>query len=376
MTTPIASAALTDVGRERTENQDAFGQLFTDEADFWFVCDGLGGHKGGSTASRLAVEIITSSLQASASDELATLHDRIQTAITRANQAIAEMSQQRRELRGMGTTCVLLVIQKASGTALLAHVGDSRGYLLRTGVLRQLTRDHTMVQRLVDDGIITPEAAATHPNSNVISRSLGGREDVDVEFIEQPIELQQGDTFILCSDGLYGPCPESDFARVVADESVEDAARICIEKANAGGGPDNITVSIVRWGERAVHPDVIEVQKPPRLVRPPRVVPDFSFEDTPTEGVAQGSLQEQQPQVAPPTSVPDGSPGDSPAPVPAESPGSPAREERLLSVLLALACLLALVIYLVFGMEEPGLHVVTTPPAVDSDAGQTPDPSP
>jgi serine/threonine protein phosphatase PrpC len=376
MTTPIASAALTDVGRERTENQDAFGQLFTETADFWFVCDGLGGHKGGSTASRLAVELITSSLQASSSDELATLHERIQIAITRANQAIAEMSQQRRELRGMGTTCVLLVIHKELGTALVAHVGDSRGYLLRAGVLRQLTRDHTMVQRLVDDGIISPEAAATHPNSNVISRSLGGRDDVDVEFIEQPIELQQGDTFILCSDGLYGPCPEADFARVAADESVEDAARICIEKANAGGGPDNITVSIVRWGDRAVHPDVIEVQKPPRLVRPPRVVPDFSLEDTPAEGINRDALSEQQPQAAPVTSAPEVSLSKSPLALPPEPASTSAREEMLLSVLLATACLLALLVYFVSGIEEPGLHVVTTPPAVDSDAAQTPDPSP
>jgi len=373
MTTPIASAALTDVGRERTENQDAFGQLFTEAADFWFVCDGLGGHKGGSTASRLAVDTITASLQASAGDDLATLHDRIQIAITRANQAIAELSQQRRELRGMGTTCVLLVIDKAADTALLAHVGDSRGYLLRGSVLKQLTRDHTMVQRLVDDGIISPEAAASHPNSNVISRSLGGREDVEVEFIEQPLPLQPGDTFILCSDGLYGPFPEADFARVVADASVEDAARICIERANEGGGPDNITVSIVRWGERTVHPAPIEVQKPPRPVRPPRVVPDFSLEDTPAEGIDRDSLLPQQNLPAPPEPEQQASSGDASAPVTATTS---AFEQQLLSALLALACLLALVIYLFCGIEEPGLHVVTTPPAADSGSGQTPDPSP
>ena len=372
MTTPIASAALTDVGQERTENQDAFGQLFTEAADFWFVCDGLGGHKGGSTASRLAVDIITASLQASASDELSTLHDRIQIAITRANQAIAEMSQQRRELRGMGTTCVLLVIDKQADSALLAHVGDSRGYLLRGSVLKQLTRDHTMVQRLVDDGIIPPEAAASHPNSNVISRSLGGREDVDVEFMEQPLPLQQGDTFILCSDGLYGPCADADFARVVADASAEDAARLCIEAANANGGPDNITVSIVRWGERTLHPDPIEVQKPPRPVRPPRVVPDFSLEDTPTEGIDRDSVF-PQPGPQPPAA--------SEHHVPVEEASSPATsttsafEDTVLSALLALSCLLALAIYLCCGIEEPGLHVVATPPTADSDAGQTPDPS-
>lgn len=376
MTTPITSAALTDVGRERSENQDAFGQLFTDAADFWFVCDGLGGHKGGSTASRLAVDTITSSLQASESDHLATLHDRINIAIARANQAIAEMSQQRRELRGMGTTCVLLVIDKERGTALMAHVGDSRGYLLRGSVLKQLTRDHTMVQRLVDDGIIPPEAAASHPNSNVISRSLGGREDVDVEFMEQPLDLQEGDTFILCSDGLYGPCSETDFARVVADEPVEDAARICIEKANAGGGQDNITVSIVRWGEVAAHPDPIEIEKPPRPVRPPRVVADLALEDTPAEGIDRDSLV---PPTAPSSTPPmaAGTPA-SVSPVPLAEPASTtsATEETILSALLAVACLLALAIYLVFGIEEPGLHVVATPPAADSDAAQTPDPSP
>lgn len=373
MTTPIASAALTDVGLERSENQDAFGQLLAEAADFWFVCDGLGGHKGGSTASRLAVDTITASLQASADDELATLHDRIQIAITRANQAIVEMSQQRRELRGMGTTCVLLVIDRQADTALLAHVGDSRGYLLRGSVLKQLTRDHTMVQRLVDDGIIPPEAAASHPNSNVISRSLGGRGDVEVEFMEQPLPLQPGDTFILCSDGLYGPCPDAEFARVVADSSVEDAARICIEAANAYGGPDNITVTIVRWGERTLHPDPIEVQKPPRPVRPPRVVSDFSLEDTPPQGI-DGQPLSQQPALQTPVaaghSAPDGEAS------PPETSTTSASEDRLLSALLALACLLALVIYLFYGLHEPGLHVVATPPAADSDAEQTPDPSP
>lgn len=259
-------AERTDVGRERAENQDACGHVITDDLAVFFVCDGMGGYAGGSTASRLAVETITGQFQASE----APMKERITNAIRAANLVIHQRATEDKSLRHMGTTVVLLVIERAERRAWWAHVGDSRIYLLRGDVIRRLTRDHTMVQSLVDDGIISREEARNHPRSNVISRSLGTRPEVEVD-VSEPFDLLEGDSFLLCSDGLHGLVEDEEAAHLVRSLPPEDAVERLIERANEEGGPDNITAQVVHiddgssWAEvetwQAVHPPILRERR-------------------------------------------------------------------------------------------------------------------
>jgi len=260
----LTFAFRSDTGLEREENQDFQGHVALDHGEFFIVCDGMGGHAGGSIASTMAVEAIIESLRGVPTS--GDLGIDIQRAISDANVAVHAFAQKRRDLRGMGTTVVVLAIDADHERACVAHVGDSRVYLLRGNTFERLTKDHTMVQRLVDDGIISAEAAEHHPNSNVISRSLGGRPEVDVELYPTPITLESGDIFVLCSDGLTGLVSERDIALVVATQDEEPATQSLVDLANQGGGPDNITVQLVRVGERTTYEEDIptfEIKHPP-----------------------------------------------------------------------------------------------------------------
>ena len=255
----VTFEAHSDVGRERSENQDAFGSHRRPGFGSFFVCDGMGGHAGGSTASRLAVSVIEQRLAESHLPP----RERIEQAIREANDAIHEKAARERELRGMGTTIVFVGIDEERSEAYVAHVGDSRVYHLRGNILRRVTKDHTMVQRLVDEGLLTEEQAEHHPNSNIISRSLGGRPEVEVEFTDAPMALQDGDLFVLCSDGLHGLVTEMEIARIAAAMPPAEAVRKLIARANEEGGHDNITAEIVLIGTQGATPDRFELVKPP-----------------------------------------------------------------------------------------------------------------
>lgn len=261
MARSITFEARTDVGRERRENQDFYGSLRQENVEFFIVCDGMGGHAGGSTASRLAVETIVDSLEKLDLPAAA----RMEEAVKEANRAIFTMSMERRELRGMGTTAVIMAVDHDSNTAHLVHVGDSRIYRLRGNVFQRMTRDHTMVQRLVDEGIITEEEAENHPNSNVISRSLGGQGDVEVEHAPEAYTLEEGDIFLLCTDGLSGLVSEREMAYTLSTLPPADAAERLIDRANEEGGHDNITVEVVLIGTQPEpFTDPLELVHPPR----------------------------------------------------------------------------------------------------------------
>lgn len=260
MAVNIRFEARTDVGRERSENQDHYGSVRTDGFDFFIVCDGMGGHAGGSTASRLGVQTIEEHLHASEGD----VRQRMQDAILAANHAIHQKATGERELRGMGTTVVVLGIDHAERKAYVSHVGDSRIYRLRAQEFRRLTRDHTMVQRLVDEGIISEEEAENHPNSNVISRSLGGQPEVEVEHSPEVFELEEGDIFLLCTDGLSGLITEREMAAIVDNQQLDDAADELISRANEEGGHDNITVELVQIGEHQPSGGEFKLVHPPR----------------------------------------------------------------------------------------------------------------
>ena len=233
-------AVLSDVGLRRNENQDAFSIVHTSGTSLYLVADGMGGARGGATASSIAVNVISKhAFRDSGSISRASLKE----AIERANAAIYQRSKRDEDLAGMGTTVVALAFVK--DVAILAHVGDSRIYHIRVDTVRQLTRDHTLVQELVDSGAIPLEEAESHPIAHMLTRSLGPAESVDVEIQALGETLESGDKFLLCSDGLYNLVNEQEILREISSKSPEDATRALINLALERGGTDNVTVQIV-----------------------------------------------------------------------------------------------------------------------------------
>jgi len=260
----VCAAELTDVGQLREENQDHCRSGAVGKVLIYTVCDGMGGHAGGRQASQLAVETLFQRFKKSRKRDLSA---RLVAAIEEANTAVWEASISQPSLRGMGTTCVTLMVQIESKTAWIAHVGDSRCYRSRGSQLQLMTRDHTVVQRMLDDGLLTREQAEHHPHSNVIARSLGGEETVDVE-ISDPIDLVDGDMYLLCSDGLTNMVPEREIALLLWGSPVEQIASDLVNQANAAGGTDNITVSLFQIGDRVDRPPEFEFLHPARKPSP------------------------------------------------------------------------------------------------------------
>ena len=236
----------TDVGLVRSENQD-FGACTTPEEEaqsklggrLMIVADGMGGHRGGATASRLATETVKSRyLNTETEDIAAALLD----SLTKANALVFSESQANVELRGMGTTTSALVVR--GHDAWFGHIGDSRIYLVRGGEIRQLTDDHSLVATMVREGLITAEEAAAHPRRNVLQRSLGVAEEVEADVLG-PIQVIEGDVFILCSDGLHGVVKENEI-KEVAQLPIEEAAAEFVKRALDRGAPDNVTVIVAK----------------------------------------------------------------------------------------------------------------------------------
>ena len=234
----------TDVGRIRTDNQDAyFAETLSNSAVFAIVCDGMGGANGGNIASKKAVEIIKNYIQKSFRNNF-TEKDIIrllQNAVLSANIELFRMSNEKEELRGMGTTVVLMLI--INGRAYICHVGDSRAYLINDKV-SVITRDHSIVQSLLESGKITPEEALTHPKRNIITRALGVEENVISDI--DTVDINEGDFILLCTDGLSSLVTEEFIKETVTVSNAEDdLAQILVDKANENGGADNITAVIV-----------------------------------------------------------------------------------------------------------------------------------
>lgn len=236
-------AGATHVGRVRFVNQDAFerhddplrGEILL------VVADGLGGHRGGEVASRMAAQLIGPLV---ATRDPLDAPERLTRAIAEANRRIHEAAQKDDELDGMGTTVVCLLLAR-SGPSWLAHVGDSRLYRLRDGRIEPLTEDHSLVAALVRQGVLTPEEARHDPRRNQILRALGVRREVEVDVT--PLEPLPGDSYLLCTDGLHGLLPEPQL-RAIAEGEAEPAQVIeqLIEAANAAGGIDNVTCMLAR----------------------------------------------------------------------------------------------------------------------------------
>lgn len=224
--------------RLRNENQDSHGVFEFPDFTLAIVCDGMGGHVGGAQAAVLAIRTIHDSLR---NADLSNIPNALSEAIQAANLAIYEAARRNHRLTGMGTTVVLAAL--TDEVAWFGHVGDSRAYLVRGGTVRQMTRDHTMVNLFVDAELLTPEDAATHPEAHVLSRSLGVERQVDVE-ISEPVPLEPEDVVFLCSDGVHGVITDWEIANVdwgAPHEGVRHVLDIVISRE----GDDNATAVAV-----------------------------------------------------------------------------------------------------------------------------------
>jgi len=235
----VAIASLTDVGRVRAHNEDSCG-TFENSAGYKLlvVADGMGGHRGGATASRVAIETIGEIFQKSKNDPEAMLQEALQA----ANERVHRMAVETPELRGMGTTVVSLLLGP-DGTGWVAHVGDSRAYRMRRGLMQPLTADHSVVAEMQRRGLISADEAAVHPRRNEILRSVGVQPSVEAEVTR--LTLEAGDRLLLCSDGLSGMVDDPEMGLLLETQPPEQAVRSLVDTANMRGGPDNITVQIV-----------------------------------------------------------------------------------------------------------------------------------
>ncbi len=234
---------LSDKGMMRSNNQDAFmiGSM-DDGASFAVVCDGMGGANGGNVASRLAVDHFSASLKAGYRSGMSesSVKNLLETAVSAANIRVFDKSRESKELNGMGTTIVAVLI--IGNTAYFVHAGDSRAYLLSNGQLSQITRDHSIVQSMLENGKLTPEEARFHPRKNVITRALGVDESVTPEF--NIYDINSNDKLLLCTDGLSNFADNNSIISVLEDDMDSKAERL-VEIANKNGGGDNITAVVI-----------------------------------------------------------------------------------------------------------------------------------
>ena len=228
----MAATLRTDIGKLRKQNEDA---AWFDEARAVFaVADGMGGHLAGEVASRMAIEAVQRMARENERPGIAALRE----AVACAHETILTHAQDHIECAGMGTT--LSVLWLGENYAYIAHVGDSRIYRLREGSLTQITQDHSLVEELVRAGLITREQARTHPRRNIITRALGTHGENEPDLLVT--DVQDGDVFLLCTDGLTGMVPDDEIERTLRDCGIEAAADRLLALALDAGGRDNVTL--------------------------------------------------------------------------------------------------------------------------------------
>ena len=247
-----------DVGQVRKINQDQFGSASNARGDLYVVADGMGGHQGGEIASQMTVNSLCKSFKESFHDNPRQF---LQNGIMEVNQQVLAKAEEDPTLKGMGTTIVAVIIY--DGDAYYAHVGDSRIYLFRQHKSKQLTKDHSFVQQLVDQGIITEKEAETHPEKNRILQAVG-IENITPDYSTE--KLYKGDTLLLCSDGLTGLADDGDILKIIGKYSAMEASKELVEIANNRGGHDNITTIVIK---------VKKGPRPPQPQKPKRDMKDI-----------------------------------------------------------------------------------------------------
>jgi protein phosphatase len=251
--TTFSWAVSSDPGLRRSSNEDSY--CTRPDLGLYIVADGMGGHVAGEVASRVAVEAIQVFIQETAGADknrtwpfpfepaLSLEANRLKAAFRLANRRIASTIADSHDLRGMATTASALLT--GPDGACVAHVGDSRVYVLRDGRLEQITHDHSWVEEQVRAGTMSPTAARQHPWRNVVTRALAGGEDPEVDVTQ--VQPSKPDRYLLCSDGLFSVVPDEQIAAILGDRSVplDEVCRRLVEAANAAGGPDNITALVL-----------------------------------------------------------------------------------------------------------------------------------
>lgn len=331
--TIVDKAGRTDVGRQRSTNEDSY----LDSAPLFGVADGMGGARAGEVASRIAVETLADGgrPEGGRSGAEALLADTARD----ANRRIYELAQEDDSRAGMGTTFTAVLVQ--DGDVVAGHVGDSRLYRYRDHELERLTRDHSLVEELVRRGELDPEEAETHPQRSIITRALGPEPEVDVETFTCP--GRAGDVYLVCSDGLTSMVSESEVASILEkDGSLDDAARLLVEAANGAGGKDNITVVLFRLGEAAGGPKDGAARHDTRETRADLSATDVRAAVATAEAdtAVRRSPQEDRGLDQPPAARPA---GDRPR---------RGRLRRVVTGVLALLVLAALVVGFYFGSRE------------------------
>jgi protein phosphatase len=243
----IEVSSQSDIGCVRLNNEDSFGywegendKEFARKGRLAVVADGMGGYEGGQEASRLAVETmidVYSSFDGEPKNSLI-------AALQAAHEGIREYSFEHPELRGMGTTCTAAAI--VNSQLFFVHVGDTRLYLIHDGAIIRVTRDHSYVGRLVEAGMISAEQAEVHPQRNILTSAVGTNPDLAMDASEEPQALRAGDVLVICSDGLWGLVRDTEILNAAKNKSAEQAGKDLIQLARDRGGPDNITVQILR----------------------------------------------------------------------------------------------------------------------------------
>jgi len=245
----VELASLTDVGCQRENNEDSYSYWEpANDADFAklgrlaIVADGMGGHEGGQIASRLAVETFAKVYAGAADSDPA---KRLLAALKDAHRCIQQRAKENPHLSSMGTTCTAIAL--IDSHLYFVHVGDSRLYLLREGKLRILSRDHTLIARLLEKGLIRPEQAQDHPQKHVLTSALGVRDaEMEVDAPPEPLQLQKNDVLMICTDGLWGQVQADEMEEALGSQSLDAACRSMVQLARDRGGPDNITLQILR----------------------------------------------------------------------------------------------------------------------------------
>lgn len=233
--------AKTDIGLKRVCNEDSYAAGELPGSVAWaVVCDGMGGATGGNIASSTAVKLISERISSGYHKGMTSnsIRNILISAITAANFSVFDISRENPELTGMGTTVVVAIL--VDGVACIAHAGDSRAYILSKSGLRQLTKDHSFVQEMVDNGSLTEDEAKIDPRKNIITRALGVDEDIRIDFCEE--FLDEDDVLLICTDGLTNYVTESEICDITNESNYYEYAEKLVNRANSNGGGDNITV--------------------------------------------------------------------------------------------------------------------------------------
>ena len=233
------------VGLKRINNEDAVGIFEADGGLLTIVCDGLGGNNAGEIASSLSVEVIYNSFRGSEEQDYL---KRIKSSIEAANKSIKEESSRQDKYDGMATTAEILFIKDK--TAYWGHVGDSRIYNLKNGKLKQLTKDHSLIQKLIDDGYLTLNQAETHPNKNIIMRALGDSDSVEIDLSKLKLVPSDNYKFLVCTDGVTNVIHNDELEKLLRNKDTENISRNLTSLIEKRGAPDNFSFVILEYSNK------------------------------------------------------------------------------------------------------------------------------